>query len=86
VTENNVREEIERFIRENFIFGEVSFSPESSFVEGGILDSTSVLELVAFLEDHFGISVAPEEINLENMDSLAKVEAYVRRKRALAEA
>ncbi len=81
-----MREEIERFIRENFIFGEVSFSPESSFVEGGILDSTSVLELVAFLEDHFGISVAPEEINLENMDSLAKVEAYVRRKRALAEA
>lgn len=82
----NVREEIERFIRENFIFGEVSFSPETSFVEGGILDSTSVLELVAFLEDHFGISVAPEEINLENMDSLAKVEAYVRRKRTLAEA
>ena len=81
-----VRESIEQFIRENFIFGEVTLSPETSFVEGGVLDSTSVLELVAFLEERFGIEVAPEEINLENLDSLARVEAYVRRKQALAEA
>jgi acyl carrier protein len=82
----SVRESIEQFIRENFIFGEVTLSPETSFVEGGVLDSTSVLELVAFLEERFGIEVAPEEINLENLDSLARVEAYVRRKQALAEA
>jgi acyl carrier protein len=82
----SVRAEIEQFIRENFIFGEVALAPETSFVEGGILDSTSVLELVAFLEERFGIEVAPEEINLENMDSLSRVEAYVRRKQALAEA
>jgi acyl carrier protein len=82
----SVREAIEQFIRENFIFGEVAFAPETSFVEGGILDSTSVLELVSFLEERFGIAVEPDEINLENMDSLARVEAYVRRKQALAEA
>ena len=46
----SVRAEIEQFIRENFIFGEVALAPETSFVEGGILDSTSVLELVSFLE------------------------------------
>jgi acyl carrier protein len=82
----SVRAEIEQFIRENFLFGEVALVPETSFVEGGILDSTSVLELVAFLEERFGIEVAPEEINLENLDSLARVETYVRRKQALAEA
>ncbi len=82
----NVREEIEQFVRENFIFGEVALVPETSFVEAGILDSTGVLELVSFLEERFEIGVEPDEINLENMDSLAKVEAYVRRKQAPAEA
>ena len=82
----SVRAEIEQFIRENFIFGEVALAPETSFVEGGILDSTSVLELVSFLEERFGIGVEPDEINLENMDSLSRVEAYVLRKQALAKA
>jgi len=82
----SVRDEIEQFIRENFIFGEVALAPETSFVEGGILDSTSVLELVSFLEERFGIGVEPDEINLENMDSLSRVEAYVLRKQAVAKA
>jgi len=82
----SVRAEIEQFIRENFIFGEVALAPETSFVEGGILDSTSVLELVSFLEERFGIGVEPDEINLENMDSLSRVEAYVLRKQAVAKA
>jgi acyl carrier protein len=82
----SVRAEIEQFIRENFIFGEVVLAPETSFVEGGILDSTSVLELVSFLEERFGIAVEPDEINLENMDSLSRVEAYVLRKQAVAKA
>lgn len=82
----SVRAEIEQFIRENFIFGEVALAPETSFVEGGILDSTSVLELVSFLEERFGIAVEPDEINLENMDSLTRVEAYVLRKQAVARA
>jgi acyl carrier protein len=82
----SVRAEIEQFIRENFIFGEVALAPETSFVEGGILDSTSVLELVSFLEERFGIAVEPDEINLENMDSLSRVEAYVLRKQAVAKA
>jgi acyl carrier protein len=82
----SVRAEIEQFIRENFIFGEVTLAPETSFVEGGILDSTSVLELVSFLEERFGIAVESDEIHLENMDSLARVEAYVLRKQAVAKA
>jgi acyl carrier protein len=82
----SVRAEIEQFIRESFLFGEVTLAPETSFVEGGILDSTSVLELVSFLEERFGIAVEPDEINLENMDSLSRVEAYVLRKQAVAKA
>jgi acyl carrier protein len=41
-----------------------------SFLDAGIVDSTGVLELVAFLENTFGISLADEELIPENLDSI----------------
>jgi acyl carrier protein len=49
-----------------------------------VLDSTSVLELVAFLESTFGIRVQDEELVPENLDSVSRVVAFVKRKRSLS--
>src|SRR6185295_12270977 len=51
-----------------------------SFLEAGIIDSTGVLELVQFLEETWNISVKDEEMVPANLDSLAKLEAFVKRK------
>jgi len=51
-----------------------------SFLEAGIIDSTGVLELVQFLEETWSISIKDEELVPANLDSLAKLEAFVRRK------
>jgi acyl carrier protein len=51
-----------------------------SFLEAGIIDSTGVLELVHFLEETWNISVRDEEMVPANLDSLAKLEGYVKRK------
>ena len=48
--------------------------------EAGIIDSTGVLELVQFLEETWEISVKDEEMVPANLDSLAKLEAFVKRK------
>jgi acyl carrier protein len=39
-----------------------------------------VLELVTFLEDTFAIKVADEDMLPDNLDSLNRIAAYVRRK------
>jgi len=51
-----------------------------SFLEAGIIDSTGVLELVQFLEETWNISVKDEEMVPANLDSLARLEAFVQRK------
>jgi acyl carrier protein len=56
------------------------FKDSDSFLEGGIIDSTGVLQLVAFLEETYGISVGDDEVTPENMDSIENVSAYLRRK------
>ena len=49
------REKIRHFIRESFLFGgDDELRDDDSFLEMGIVDSTGVLELVAFLESEWG--------------------------------
>jgi len=73
---------IRQFIVENFLFGEDgNLEDATSFLESGIIDSTGILELVSFMEEKFGISVADDELVPENLDSIANVAAYLGRKR-----
>lgn len=71
-----------QFIINNFLFGvdDNQFRDEDSFLEKGLIDSTGVLELVAFLEEKYRIKVEDHELIPENLDSIAQIVAYVNRK------
>lgn len=76
--ERNIRE----FIVSNFMFGvdDGSLKREDSFLQNGVIDSTGVLELVAYLEQSFKIEVDDHELVPVNLDSIQNVAAYVSRK------
>jgi acyl carrier protein len=78
----NLTLETRHFIMENFLFDEGvgSLDDEASFLENGVLDSTGVLQLVAFLEQRFEIQVADDELLPENLDSVRNVVDYLLRK------
>jgi len=76
-----IAQQVRGFIVENFLLGQdTGFNDRDSFLEGGIIDSTGVLQLVAYLEETYGITVEDEEVTPENMDSLNNVSAYLCRK------
>lgn len=76
-------EDIREYIASNFLFGdEVRLGDHQSLIAAGILDSTGVVELVAFLEERYAIAVADEDLVPENLDTIAGIAAYVRRKQA----
>jgi acyl carrier protein len=78
-----IQETIRNFIIENFLFGEpTEFSDGESLLEKGIIDSTGVLELVAYIEQTYGIKVEDEELVPENLDSISNVVEYISRKQA----
>ena len=76
--------DIRAFIIENFLFGQCTeeFADDDSFLEKGIIDSTGVLELVAYLEEKHGIKVDDEDLLPENLDSVTRVVAFINRKTA----
>ncbi|MGA2617056.1 MAG: acyl carrier protein [Thermoguttaceae bacterium] len=85
---NTIATALRSFIQENLLFGQkLTLADDDSFLEQGIIDSTGVLELVAFLEGQYQIHVADDELLPENLDSVNNVTRFVERKQqgAMAE-
>lgn len=84
----SVINETRAFIVSNFLFGQekTEITENQSFLESGIIDSTGLLELVSFVEQRFGVSVADPELLPENLDSLQNISAFIARKREAASA
>ena len=81
---SSVAGQVRSFVVETFLFGDTKtpLPEDGSLIENGLIDSTGILELVAFVEETFDITVSDEEILPANFDSIAKVQAFVERKRA----
>ena len=83
-----MQQQIRRFILTSFLFteDESQLQNDDSLLERGIMDSTGVLELVAFLESEFGVKVSDEELVPENLDSVTQIVAFVGRKQTVSAA
>ena len=77
--QTDIEQKIRQFITDNFLFREdrASLTDSESLLEAGVIDSTGVLELVAFLETEFGLAVSDAEIVPENLDSIGRIAGYV---------
>lgn len=81
---NPLDETLRKFIVDSFLFGQGgdTLGDDDSFLEKGIIDSTGVLELVAFIEGQYGIKIADEELVPANLDSIHNVVKFVEQKLA----
>ncbi len=77
----SVEKQIRKFIEENFILdGNDNLSLEDSLLEKGIIDSTGVLELVAFIEETYNVKIKDEELIPENLDSIKSISRFIQEK------
>lgn len=84
--ETHIRSELIDFVVTNYLFGDAERMPadEDSLVDGGVVDSTGILELIEFLEAQFGIEVSEAETVPQNLDSIANLTRFVVGKKAEA--
>jgi acyl carrier protein len=71
--------DLAQFVVTNYLFGDATRAPrdDDSLVEEGIIDSTGILELIEFLESHFGITVSEAETVPQNLGSIANLTGFV---------
>lgn len=79
-----VKNKIKGYILENFLYGgsDDALEDNDSFLEKGIIDSTGILELVAFVEGTFLVKIADQELIPENLDSVNNLGRFVINKMA----
>ncbi len=81
-SEGDIKTKIKEFISNNFVLadGINSLKDDDSFLDNGIIDSTGVVELIAFVEETFDIQVEDEELIPDNLDSISNLVTFVSRK------
>jgi len=78
VGEQNLNTEIRQFIIKKFPLARKRQVQDSdALLETGMLDSQGVLEVVAFIEKTFSITVEDEDLVPENFQSINQIAAFV---------
>ena len=72
------------FIAESILFSDSGYPYEdsTSFLDNGIVDSMSVMDLVLFSEKEFGVTISDPEITPENFDSVENLSNFIRAKKS----
>lgn len=76
------RDQLRDFISDTFFVDD--FADGDSFLSNRIVDSTGMLELVAFLEQTWGLRLADDELVPANLDSIDNLVRFIDRKRSAA--
>jgi acyl carrier protein len=77
----DVRAAITEYIQTEFVRNASTVDLDSAnLLEEEIIDSLGIFTLVSFIEDRFGVAIEPEEVNLENFETVAAVTKLVESK------
>jgi len=81
MTGNHLNTQVRQFILDKFpLARKQQLQDSDALLESGILDSLGVLDLVAFIEKEFRISVADEELVPENFQTIDRLVAFIQGK------
>ena len=61
-------------------FGVWKLGDDDPLIGSGVIDSIGVVELIAFLQDAFGVTIPEDEITEHNLGSLAAIGRFVHNK------
>lgn len=77
--EQDVVDRIQRIFKDE-LFAEPE-SPDADLVNSGVLDSLTVVRLLAILEEQFGLTVAMDDLDLSDFRSVGSIAEWVARQR-----
>ena len=77
---NNLEQLIKEYIAQEFLNDKPPIVLEGNLVEEGVVDSLGIITLIAYVEKQFGARIKPEDVVLENFESVAAIARLVRQR------
>lgn len=74
-------DDIRAYIQDRILMDpELSLGPDDDLLLTNVLDSLRVMLLISHLEESSGLTIPPEDVTLENFQSLRQIHAYMDRR------
>ncbi len=80
MSEEDIVAQISEYIVASFALGEVTFDADDNLLIQGVIDSLGLLDLVAFVEERYGVLVDDSEVDLDNFGSVRSIARFVLQK------
>ncbi|SPF40187.1 Acyl carrier protein (fragment) [Candidatus Sulfotelmatobacter kueseliae] len=76
----DIERDVREFVIQHFLSGDAGKLRADGSLLGDVIDSMGVITLVAYVQEHFGITVKDDEVLPSNLDTIANLAAFVERK------
>ena len=73
----NITDKVLKLVRDLTENNDVQFN--TNLLDEGILDSLTTIELISKLEDEFKINIDSEDLNHQNFNTVANIEALIQK-------
>ena len=78
-------DDIRAYIRDRILMEpDLSLGEDDDLLLSNVLDSLRVMLLISHLEESSGITIPPEDVTLENFQSLRRIHRYLDQRRTAA--
>jgi len=77
IEEKEIQEQVLAFVIDQYAVNRDEIDPERSLVDQGIIDSIGLIEISAFLEKTFSVSIEEKDMTRENFGSIVKMAHFV---------
>lgn len=79
---NQVKETVKTYIVERFLknTNDKQLTNSTPLISGGLIDSILTMQLVVFLEEQFKVEFQAHEVDVDNLDSIDIIAAFVLKK------
>lgn len=79
-----IMRDVKQYILDTYLPGEnpSALTPTTPLISSGILDSLATLDLVAFLENRFGVELEAHDVDHSKLGTLESIASMVQSKRA----
>jgi acyl carrier protein len=82
MSETEVRAKVRSYIIERFPAAAAwKISDDQSLLTTGVIDSLGILDLAAHIDSEFGVTLADDDLNPENFDSISSIARFLHAKK-----
>ena len=80
MNKEQIQERLLDFIAQGFMVEKDEIDLEKSLIDEGIIDSFGLIEIAAFMEEQFSMTVEEDDMNRDNFGSVVKIVSFINKR------